>query len=78
MSYIISLRPFAGGNPTWFHNSFSSIIEEERKAGRGIIHIHRIWQEQYGYEFLTDQYGFVEGVVFPSEEEATMFLLKWS
>lgn len=54
----------------WFYEAWVAVnaVNNENKG------FHDVYINHYGYK--VDQY--VDHVIFPSEEEATMFMLRWS
>ena len=67
---------------SWYYNSMDPLVRECRGSsphGRKdpFAGLFELYEETYNVKLEFDSYGFIEGVIFPSEEEATMFLLRW-
>lgn len=58
----------------WFDKSFDDI--NLKTANRWDY--YKAWEEKYGYRIQLDKFGWPAYVIFPSQEEATMFLLRWT
>jgi len=40
--------------------------------------IYKFYEAQYNVELFRNPFGVVEQVIFPSEEDALLFLLRWN
>lgn len=78
MSYRIRISPIDNRKPKWYINSFEPILADIQVKNRHDRRPHAVWEKTYGYEIKFDKWGFAIGVEFPSEAEATMFMLRWS
>lgn len=56
----------------WFFNAWLDAVKNEPQPNKKTFNY--VFEQVYGYKLGP----FAEFVVFPSQEEATMFLLKWS
>ncbi len=80
MSYVVRIAPFSEAKPSWYHNSFEPVLAIHRQmhTEKHDPLLHKLWEETYGYSIRFDKWGFVIGIDFPSEEDAILFMLRWS
>lgn len=79
MSYCVNAISKYGSFTDWFMNAVHNAFEKEDP--NSFIPYNDVFKKHYGYPVLTNDFGdptLSWEVEFPSEAEATMFLLRWS
>jgi hypothetical protein len=71
MSYRLRAR---WGQNKWFDNAYDAVLCDSLDRWKQ----YRLFEREYGYQIGVDKFGFPICVWFPSEAEATMFVLRWS
>lgn len=64
--------------PTWFTNSMIPIQETVNERGYARYRAFKLYELRYQIKLIFDEYRFVRYAEFPSQEEATLFVMKWS
>lgn len=72
LEYKSNFEEFAN---TWFHKSMKPLMSE-RKYNH--FELHKVWEKTYNARLIYDSDEFVRYAEFPTEEDAIMFLLRWS
>lgn len=76
MSYYLRVSDDAG-NSAWFNNSWLAL--DEIRSSFGKVSPHNVYEYQYNVKLHRGGILYTtEYVEFPSESEATMFVLRWS
>lgn len=59
----------------WFKKSMTDVLKITYANG---FDIYKFYEAQYNVELFRNSFGVVEQVIFPSEEDALLFLLRWA
>lgn len=79
MSYCLPDRykdpsQFAEYQP-WFKKSMGDVLKITNMNG---FDVYKFYEAQYNVKLFRNSFGVIEQVIFPSEEDALLFLLRWS
>lgn len=80
MSYVVALK-LATYMPSWFSNAWSPIYEHRDKGEvRDLYSQIAAWNKTYNNVIAVEQpdSGWVWTITFPTEQDYTWFVLKWS
>jgi len=60
---------------TWFKKSMADVV---RIISKNDLDPYKFYQAQYNVKLHCNSFQVIEQVEFPSEKEATLFMLRWS
>ena len=73
MSYVVTLK--ATRSPRWFINAWDQIMSSRMELVETTI---CSWNEIYDSMLAIEKPAFVWTITFPTEQDYTWFVLKWS
>lgn len=77
MSYKIEFKPFK--ECKWYKNSVSHLIEQVQDGYVTATGLNQAYERYFNVKLLVGKHRIgVIGIEFPNEEEATLFVLRWS